>query len=482
LREVTTLQRKPVVETEAERRLVEALRGRRGALTRADAATLTGLSTDTAEASLKSLLGKYKSHLAVTEQGELLYSFDPSMVRRDAVPLTERMAELGRALWKGFTFLFKITIAVTLVVYVIAFVAMLLALMFARTASERDDRRSDRGGGGGFPWMIWWLMPDWAPHEARRQLPRGPRKRFYLSVFDFVFGPKVAEADPLAPEKELVGYLRSKSGRITATDLVALTGWSYERAEEEATRLLADYDGEPEITQEGTIVYSFPQLRLTAGGVQNEPWRYTWQERRALPPLTGNTSGTNTVITVMNAFNMVGGAAIGPAFLERFALAPPESLVALLTYFPLAFSSVFFAVPAGRWLKQRRTAQRLVSETLRAELLREIVSRRGQPLDPKALIAQVEQRVPGAAPGQAGKILERLLRDLDGDVTTDEGGTMRYVFPRVTEELTAAEAARALAPAAEESPGQVVFSSTSEGETPALEEAPSRPWNPRLPQ
>ncbi|HEX2568010.1 MAG TPA: hypothetical protein VH877_00540 [Polyangia bacterium] len=480
---MTTLQRKPVVETEAERRLVKALEGRRGALTRADAATLTGLSTDAAEASLKSLLGKYKSHLAVTEQGELLYSFDPGMVRRDAVTLQERMAELGRALWKGFTVLFKVTIAVTLVVYVAAFVAMLIALMFARTASDRDDRRSDRGGGGGFPWMIWWLMPDWAPVEARRQLPQrgGPRKRFYLSVFDFVFGPKEAKPDLLAPERELVGYLRAKSGRITATDLVALTGWSYERAEEEATRLLADYDGEPEITEDGTIVYSFPQLRLTAGGVQSEPWRYTWQERRALAPLTGNTPGTNTVIGLMNAFNLVGGAAIGPAFLMRFGLYTPE-LASLVISFPLVFSSVFFAVPAGRWLKQKRTAQRLVSETLRAEFLREIVSRRGQPLDPKALAAQVEQRVPGAGTGQAAKILERLLRDLDGDVTTDESGAMRYVFPRVTEELTAAEAARTLAPAAEESPGQVVFSSTAEDEPPTLEEATSRPLRPRLPQ
>lgn len=472
-----------MVETEAERRLEEALRGRRGALTRADAATLTGLSTDAAEASLKSLLGKYKSHLAVTEQGDLLYSFDPAMVRRDAVPLKERMAELGRALWKGFTFLFKVTIAVTLVLYVAAFVAMLIALMFARSASDRDDRRSDRGGGGGFPWMIYWLMPDWAPNydRARRQLPSGPRKRFYLSVFDFVFGPKEAAKDLLAPEKELVGFLRAKSGRITATDLVALTGWSYERSEEEATRLLADYDGEPEITEDGTIVYSFPQLRLTAGGVQSEPWRYTWQERRALAPLTGNTPGANTVVGVMNAFNLVGGAAIGPAFLERFGLYSPEA-AALVTFFPLVFSSVFFAVPAGRWLKQRWTAQRLVSETLRAEFLREIVSQRGQPLDPKALVAQVEQRVPGAASGQAGKILERLLRDLDGDVTTDESGAMRYVFPRVTEELTAGESARALAPATEESPGQVVFSSTTEDEAPTLEEATSRPLRPRLPQ
>src|SRR5262245_41506553 len=135
MHELTTLQRKRYPEAEAERRLVTALRGRDGAVTVADATALTGLSSDETAPALRRLLGNYKSHLAVTESGELLYRFDPSMERRDAVPLRDRLAAAGRALWRAFTIFFKVWIAVTLVAYVVAFVAMLVALVFARTAS-----------------------------------------------------------------------------------------------------------------------------------------------------------------------------------------------------------------------------------------------------------------------------------------------------------------------------------------------------------
>src|SRR5258706_202015 len=85
---------------------------------------------------------------AVAPRNRLRDSFDRAMVRRDAVPLGERVREAGAALWRGFTFLFKISIAVTLVTYVAAFVAMLVALVFVRSSSDRDDRGGDRDGGG----------------------------------------------------------------------------------------------------------------------------------------------------------------------------------------------------------------------------------------------------------------------------------------------------------------------------------------------
>ncbi len=41
-------------------------------------------------------------------------------------------------------------------------------------------------------------------------------------------------------------------------------GWDFDRAEEEATRLLADYGGEPEVTDDGVVIYVFKELRKTA--------------------------------------------------------------------------------------------------------------------------------------------------------------------------------------------------------------------------
>src|SRR4051812_28608939 len=192
-----------VQDPAAERLLAAALKQRaRGRtelvrLTQADAVALTGLPSEQAEPALKSLVATYRSHVAVTDDGDLVYAFDPSLERRDKVPLRERLEKVGQVAWQGFTFLFKISIVVTLIAYVLAFVAMMIALM-ARGGDDRDDRRG--GGGGGLPWIWFWLMPDlapagYAPRDAYgRPLRRSnkPTKRFYQSVFDFVFGPKTA--------------------------------------------------------------------------------------------------------------------------------------------------------------------------------------------------------------------------------------------------------------------------------------------------
>jgi hypothetical protein len=451
---------------EAERILAEALRGRKGALTRADAVALTGLPAAETELALKSLLSTYKSHLAVTDEGELIYRFDPEMVRRDQVPLGERFRQIGQALWRGFTFAFKIWIVFTLVTYVVAFVAMLVALVFARTAGDRDDRRRDDGFG--FPWIIWWMMPDWAPPDVRRRMPeRRNKKRFYRSVFDFVFGPSGPARDPLAGEKQAVAYLRSAGGRITATDLVALTGWSYARAEEEATRLLAAYDGEPEVADDGTLIYSFPELRKTTGEEAAAPWLYTWQEARPVPAQSGNSEGTDIVIALLNGFNFVAALAIGPAFLHRYGIHFPGAQ-ALASWFPLAFSTVFFAVPGARLIGRRRARRELAAAGARAALIAEIVREKGAARLPEAWVEGAASRGAGLDRGVLRGELERLLADLEGDVSNDEQGAVLYAFPRVAEELAAAKAARAIAPAGESAPGTVVFASDEERPAPKL--------------
>ena len=127
----------------------------------ADAVALTGMPNEQAEPALKSLVATYRSHLAVTDEGELVYEFDPSLERRDKVHAARAAGGGGAGGVEGFQLLFKIWIVVTLVAYVVAFVAMMISLMVARSSSDRDDRRG--GDGFGFPWLWFWLMPDLAP-------------------------------------------------------------------------------------------------------------------------------------------------------------------------------------------------------------------------------------------------------------------------------------------------------------------------------
>lgn len=429
----------------------EALRGKAHRLTRADAVIASGLPEDEATRALTLLLKDYRSHLSVTESGELLYQFDPSFTRRDALSWRERADLVGGKLWQAFSVLFKITIVATLVGYFALFLAMMVAFIFARSNSSDDD---DRGFGlDGLLWFWGWdTGASWSGRPARRAV-RGPRTPFYKRVFAFVFGPPRAPADPLQDEKQIVGYIRAQRGRIAAVDLVRLMGWSFPRAEQETTRLMAAYGGEPEVTDDGVILYTFKDLRKTAdAGDQTTPpaTAMAWQRVTPAPPLTGNPAGTNALIGFFNGFNMLAPLWIVPAFEMRFRVSLAEWQFFLFG-FPLTFSALFFAIPGVRWLKSRWDARQRQHREDRHQLLRRIFARSGR--------RTREELAPTPA---LGAILDGELVALGGDVATepDEQGRVCYIFPRVEQETAAVARARADAAGGERDAGAVVFSST----------------------
>ncbi len=440
-----TIEKKNYSDEEAKRLLLRALRGHGGQLTKADAVALSGLPVPATEQALTDLLKEYRSHLAATESGELIYRFEPSFTRRDAVPLREKLAKVGRALWKGFTFLFKISIVTTLAVYFLIFLAMMLALIFARRSDDRDE-----GGGFDIGWPILWMW-GWGPDDTgyRRRRRRTPSKPLYKKVFEFVFGPPKPAADPLADEKDILAHIRKNQGRIAAVDLVALMGWDFARAEEEATRLMADYGGEPEVTDDGVVIYVFKDIRKTAqeAGAEGREPRRAWQRLEQRPPITGNTPGTNVAISLFNGFNLLAPLWIVPAFEAR--VGAPLGHEFLLQTYPMLFSLMVFGVPLGRWLVENVRDHGRHRRNARRTFLRTLLENRGAPLPPQQI----------ASDPQAAKVLDQSLVPLGGDVTTDEAGQMRYAFPRIGEELNAVARERAQAPATEREAGDIVFSS-----------------------
>lgn len=443
-------QRKAYSEDESKRVLLTALRRHRGPLTQADAVTLSGLPAPATEQALTVLLKEYRSHLSATESGELVYEFDPRFERRDRVSLRERLARAGQALWKVFTFLFKISIVTTLVAYFLIFVAMLLALLFARRSNDRD-----RDGGFDLTWPLFWMW-GWDPGRhggrGRRRPSRGPRKALYKKVFEFVFGPPRPDEDPLRDEKEILAYIRRSRGRIAAADLVLLMGWDFPRAEEEATRLLIDYGGEPEVTDDGVVLYVFKDIRKTAqerSALDVVP-RKAWERMESRPPLTGNSSATNVTIALFNGFNLVAPFTVVPAF--EASLEAPLGHTFLLSTYPVLFSSMIFAVPLGRWLVERGRDGGRRRRNARRAILRTAFANQGAALPPAQL----------APDPTTARVLEQSLVVLGGDVVTDTEGNVRYAFPRIAEELAAAGQARQQASGAEMDAGAIVFSSKDE--------------------
>lgn len=475
----TTIEAKHYTSEQADGALTQALRGKKGRLTKADAITVSGLPSYVVDESLERLLKTYKSRLEVTEDGELLYTFDPGLVRRDEPTLAEKLRTVARALTRAGVWAFKAWITITLIVYVVGFALLMLAMMFGGGDRRRDD---DRGfGGGGLGWLWWFIMPNWMsggyggygqrydawgrPIEAPRprELLEGPKKKFIYSVFDFVFGPARPEPDKLADEREILGYLRAHDGRITATDLVGMFGWSYHKAEEEVTRLLVDYDGDPEVTDDGVIIYQFPKLLKSANETALSPSKpkSVSQRLESRPALTGNSKTADVLIGAFAGFNLVVSFFAANWASIRFGLVGPMWQF-LLTVFPLTFFAIFLSVPALRAFGRKIGDKRREARNAERLAIQKVLDTGGTPLP-------------------AEPALDNLLVPLEGEPEAGNGGELLVRFPRVAEERAAlAKYLAGVDLGAEKRIGKVIFGGDDDEVDQARAELEGRADRPLL--
>ena len=229
-------------------------------------------------------------------------------------------------------------------------------------------------------------------------------------------------------------------------------GWTFPRAEEEATRLMVDYGGEPEVTDDGVVVYAFKALRKTAGGDRVETAAPRWASERLepTPPLTGNQPGTNALIGVFNGFNLLAPFWIVPAFEPRTARLARE-----------------LAVPAVRF--PARVLGGLLRRPVRP--VGQGAASRPAPAAPATIAAACSGGSSPAGSRASARSWPRPRRSppcstaswsrsaATSPPSPTSSGRVRYTFPRIDQETAALARVRAAAPAVERDAGAIVFSS-----------------------
>ena len=459
-----------------EDRLVSFLKTRRGESTVADMISGTGLPKYQVEQAAKVVLDEYAGRLKVTESGELQYYFPSGM--RSTV---RGFGPSVRRFWKSFTrgaatvlsFLFKIWIVAMLIGYFVAFVALgVLAIVASVAASAagrggRDDR--SRGGGGGFGGMylamqlldlilrMWFWSSILGANNARRRPREG--RAFYKSVFGFVFG----DDDPNQgweerERKRIISYIQGNKGVLTLEELMAMTGRESDDANALMNRLLLEFEGEPGVTDNGTLIYSFPELMRTSRSAQaGGSVRLQTEPARRPVPFSANKSRTNGWIIFFNSFNLLFGAYFlgisltqgtaalaktGP-FLYSFAgnlllnagIDPMGFLTIGLGIVPVLFSIVFFFVPLFRRIRLSRQNEAIRREALRGEILGQVLSSPSL-VDARSIRPQGSDLDPRSFAATARRILERLAAQLKAEPVVQEGSSsFAYRFPELEREL-----------------------------------------------
>jgi len=261
-----------------------------------DLATKAGISLSQARKDLTTLASLTRGDIAVSKDGELLYTFPTNI---NAVLSSNSAKYRAVVTWKEKIFppLFYATKVGFGLALVASLVAIYSTIFFVSSSSSDRDDRDDRRRGGGMPMGMggfWGPSPFdffyYRPYYSRYyyspaygntdQRGRDPDEMGFLeSVFSYVFGDGDPNGDVEERRVSLVAeMIRMNGGAVTAEQLapfcddapLPLTSGGRlgeERAyvdESFVLPIVTQLDGEPQVTEEGDIVYTFPELMTSA--------------------------------------------------------------------------------------------------------------------------------------------------------------------------------------------------------------------------
>ena len=478
-----------VATAEARPDVLKALRSLGGRGTVGDVVSNVGLPRDEVEGTLKNLLESHQGHLEVSESGELVYLFDRKLIRRDQVPLLERIKQTAR---KFLTGAFKAWIVTMLVVYFIVFVVLVVAAI-AAMLSRGGDRRSSGGLGRGagrhhghfhFPsfWLWYYIWtPRWrlgSPYYGRRweaTLEKDSRPPFYKKVFAFVFGPDRPKPTRKQLDRSTLRLIRARRGALTTAELVEHTALALPDAEEEMGRLLGAYAGEPTVSPDGELVYAFPELMTSAHGpVKAREPNPAWMRMEYPLEITGNEKKHDAVIIGMNGFTLAAGATAPLFIFPQLGIGGTAAFIGLVLI-PVVFSVLFFSVPLLRVLSVRRENRAREARNVRRLVLglvyRESLAGGGY-VTTEAATAHVRARIKDRTvdPSEVEAALHQIAAEFDADVSAggsasspvddlSKEGPLRFSFPAIRNQFLASETMRQRLKLEDVELGDVVYSS-----------------------
>ncbi|MEM6715878.1 MAG: hypothetical protein AAF827_21020, partial [Cyanobacteria bacterium P01_D01_bin.6] len=268
--------------------VMEAVESLKYRVTVGDVATQSGLELAVAQQGLNALAADTQAHLQVSDTGEIAYEFPRGFraILRNKywrLRLQETWASIRNVLFYLIRISFGILLILSIVVIVVAIAILVLA---AQAASQRDD---DRGGGGGFGgggmvfiprfWIgdLYWLFR-FDSYSSRRYASRGsqrpqrsPRQgrsddsmNFLEAIFSFLFGDGDPNADLEERRwREVGAVIQNNGGAIAAEQVVPYLddlgkGWAAED-EDYILPVLTRFNGVPEVSPKGDIIYHFPE-------------------------------------------------------------------------------------------------------------------------------------------------------------------------------------------------------------------------------
>ena len=339
-------------------------------VTLGDVATQSGLNINLAQQGLLALASDAGGHLQVAESGEIAYLFPKnfrSVLRNKFLRL--QLQEWWEKVWRVLFYLIRISFGIVLLLsIVLIMVAIAVIVIGISAANDNNDSGggSHSSGGGGFsmpffwfgPDIFWFFDPGYDRRYPRQRASRSSEKKqlnFLEAIFSFLFGDGNPNADLEERRwQEIATVIRNSRGAVAAEQIAPYLdnlGESYQRESEDyMLPVLARFDGYPEVSPEGEIIYHFPTLQTTARKQSVQPVQAYLRER--LWRFSQATSGQVMLAIGLGAVNCVGALMLGSLLSGGQIAAQLGGFVAFVQsiyWLLLGYGIGFLAIPLIRY-------------------------------------------------------------------------------------------------------------------------------------
>ncbi|CAI0462254.1 unnamed protein product [Linum tenue] len=346
-------------------RTMDAVDGCGGRVTLGDVASRAGLKLNEAQKALQALAADTDGFLEVSDEGDVLYVFPKDYRTKLAAksfrlkiePLVEKTKSTAE-------YLIRVSFGTALVASVVVVYTTIILLLSSRSDDDRRERRSSRSYGSGF--NIYFNPIDLF-RRRRQQVDVNENMNFLESIFSFVFG----DGDPnqgLEEERwKLIGkYISSNGGVVTAEELAPYLDLRTTDMNDESYVLpvLLKFDGQPEIDEEGNILYRFPSLQRTASSQRSGRKEYVGKSKRWADWVGGiqnyleekklefsKTNASERALVIgLGGLNLFGVVVLG-AMMKEMTINQGGWIQFVRSIFPLlqVYAGSFFAIPLVRW-------------------------------------------------------------------------------------------------------------------------------------
>lgn len=244
-----------------------------------DVAAQSGLELNIAQNGLLAIAADAKGNLQVAESGDIVYCFPKNfraVLRSKYRQL--RWQQWWSKVWQVLFYLIRISFGIVLI---LSIVLMLLAISvmvisISSSSSGNDDRRNNYPGRrGGFIsfYDLWsfshfmrWFQPNYSRrnYQSRQSSNDENKMSFLEAVYSFLFGDGNPNADLEETRNSTIGKLiKNNEGSIVAEQIAPFID-KKDTSEDFMLPVLTRFNGYPEVSPDGELIYYFPELQVTA--------------------------------------------------------------------------------------------------------------------------------------------------------------------------------------------------------------------------